>query len=69
MMPENALIVKENYDKYLVALTPMYLVALTPIYKVKGYNPDAGNWFWAKYGIYGERLWLRARWAAVSTAT
>jgi hypothetical protein len=20
------------------------------VYKVKGYNPDAGDWFWAKYG-------------------
>ena len=47
MMPENALIVKENYDKN------KKLVALTPMYKVKGYNPDAGNWFWAKYGKDG----------------
>ena len=34
---------KENYtaDKKLAALTVMY--------KVKGYNPQAGDWFWAKY--------------------
>jgi len=47
MMPDNALIVKENYDKN------KELVALTPMYKVNGYNPDAGNWFWAKYGKNG----------------
>ena len=38
-----ALIVKENYkpDKTLAAITVMY--------KKKGYNPDAGDWYWAKY--------------------
>jgi hypothetical protein len=24
------------------------------MYKVKDYNPDAGDWFWAKYGPTGE---------------
>ncbi len=38
-----AIIVKENYmpDKTLAAITVMY--------KVPGYNPEAGDWFWAKY--------------------
>ncbi len=43
-MSNNSIIVKENYapNKNLVAITVMY--------KVKGYNPEAGDWFWAKYG-------------------
>jgi hypothetical protein len=43
MLPDGAIIVKENYsaDKKLGALTVMY--------KVKGYNPQAGDWFWVKY--------------------
>ena len=43
MLPDGAIIVKENYtpDKKLAALTVMY--------KVKGYNPAAGDWFWVKY--------------------
>lgn len=45
-----AIIVKENYnaDKKLVAYTVMY--------KVKGYNPEAGDWFWAKYDPDGTTL-------------
>lgn len=44
---QNAIIVKENYkpDKTLAAITVMY--------KAKGYNPEAGDWFWAKYGPDG----------------
>jgi hypothetical protein len=42
-LPNRSLVVKENYmpDKKLAAITVMY--------KVKGYNPEAGDWFWAKY--------------------
>ena len=42
-MPADAIIVKENYmpDKKLAAITVMY--------KVAGYNPEVGDWFWAKY--------------------
>ena len=42
-----AIIVKENYmpDKTLAAITVMY--------KVTGYNPDVGDWFWAKYAPDG----------------
>lgn len=49
-MPESALIVKENYgaDKKLIALSVMY--------KVRGYNPAAADWFWAKYDGSGKVL-------------
>lgn len=42
-----AIIVKENYmpDKTLGAVTVMY--------RVDGYNPEAGDWFWAKYNADG----------------
>lgn len=42
-MENNSIIVKENYtpEKKLAAVTVMY--------KVKGYNPDGGDWFWVKY--------------------
>jgi hypothetical protein len=48
MLPYGSIIVKENYspDKKLMALTVMY--------KVKGYNPQAGDWFWAKYTSDGK---------------
>jgi len=41
--PQGSIIVKENYnsDKTLAAITVMY--------KDKGYNPQAGDWFWVKY--------------------
>lgn len=46
-MPNGAIIVKENYkpDSTLAATTIMY--------KREGYNADAGDWFWAKYGPEG----------------
>ncbi|UCH80514.1 MAG: cytochrome P460 family protein [Nitrospiraceae bacterium] len=42
-MGNNSIILKENYtpDKKLAAITVMY--------KVKGYNAEAGDWFWVKY--------------------
>lgn len=42
-MNNNSLIVKENYapNKKLVAISVMY--------KVKGYNPEGGDWYWAQY--------------------
>ncbi len=47
-MADTSMIVTENYtaDKRLGALTVMY--------KIKGYNPTAGNWFWAKYDPQGQ---------------
>ncbi|MBI2251671.1 MAG: cytochrome P460 family protein [Armatimonadetes bacterium] len=43
ILPEGAIVAKENYspDKKLMAITVMY--------KLKGYNPQRGDWFWAKY--------------------
>ena len=48
-MPDGAILVKENYggDKKT-------LKAVTPMYKVKGYNPEGGDWFWVKYGPNGK---------------
>jgi hypothetical protein len=40
--------VKENYGK------DKALKAITVMYKVAGYNPDAGDWFWAKYSPEGK---------------
>ncbi len=49
-MPAGAIVVKENYrpDRTLAAITVMW--------KVPGYNPDAGDWFWAKYAPDGTVL-------------
>jgi hypothetical protein len=49
-MADDSIIVKENYtaDKKLNSVTVMY--------KIKGYNPAAGDWFWAKYGTDGKVL-------------
>jgi hypothetical protein len=47
-LPEGSIIAKENY-------TPEEeFVALTVMYKIKGYNPQGGDWFWAKYGPKGD---------------
>ena len=48
-MPYGAILVKENYGK-----DETTLMSITPMYKVKGYNPDAGDWFWAKYSPKGD---------------
>jgi hypothetical protein len=49
-MPDSAIIAKENYgaDKKFTALSVMY--------KIKGYNPAAADWFWAKYDGSGKVL-------------
>lgn len=49
-MAAASLIVKENYT------SQKKLAALTVMYKIRGYNPAAGNWFWAKYEPYGKVL-------------
>jgi len=43
-MPYGAILVKENYDS-----DKETLLSITPMYKVKGYNPEQGDLFWAKY--------------------
>lgn len=40
--------VKENYGK------DKKLKAITVMYKVSGYNPDDGDWYWAKYSSAGK---------------
>lgn len=42
-MTDGSIIVKENYtaDKKFTNLSVMY--------RIKGYNPEAGDWFWARY--------------------
>lgn len=47
-MPAGAILVKENYGK-----DRNTLMAVTPMYKIQGYNPDGGDWYWAKYGADG----------------
>lgn len=49
-MPDAAIIAKENYGP------DRKFSALTIIYKIKGYNPAAGDWFWAKYDGSGKVL-------------
>lgn len=48
MLPVGSIVMKENYspDKKLMAHTVMY--------KVKGYIPQGGDWFWAKYAPDGK---------------
>jgi hypothetical protein len=48
-LPPGSMIVKLNYAKDKETLK-----AITPMYKVEGYDPEAGDWFWAKYGPDGE---------------
>lgn len=50
-MPDGAILVKENYGKDKTTL-----MAVTPMYKIKGYNPDGGDWYWVKYGPDGKAL-------------
>lgn len=48
-MPDRAILVKENY-----AEDRQTLMAVTPMYRIQGYNPQAGDWFWVKYGPDGK---------------
>lgn len=47
-LPYGSILIKENYmpDKKLGAITVME--------RVKGYNPDAGDWFWVKFSPKGD---------------
>jgi hypothetical protein len=49
-MPPGAIIIKENFTNKKT------LAVLTPMYKVKGYNPEAGDWYWTKIAANGEVL-------------
>ena len=46
-MPFGSIQVKESFDD------SGRLLNITVMYKVKGYNPPAGDWFWAKYAADG----------------
>lgn len=50
MLPNGSFVVKENYtpEKKLAAVTVMY--------RVKGYDSEAGDWYWAKYAPDGKVL-------------
>jgi len=48
ILPDGSIIVKENYDQ------KKKLKALTVMYKIKGFSPDTGDWFWAKYSPDGK---------------
>jgi len=49
-LPDGSIIVKENYspEKKLAVVTVMY--------RTHGYDPNAGDWFWAKYKVDGSIL-------------
>jgi hypothetical protein len=47
-MPDGAILVKENYGE-----DQKTLMAVTPMYRIEGYNPEGGDWYWAKYGADG----------------
>jgi hypothetical protein len=42
-MPYGSIIVKENYS------AEEELMAVTSMYKLKGFNPEAGDWFWIQH--------------------
>ena len=42
-LPEGAVVVKENY------MPDGKLAAITVMQKIKDFNPEGGDWFWAKY--------------------
>ncbi|MFP4623090.1 MAG: cytochrome P460 family protein, partial [Gemmatimonadota bacterium] len=47
-LPSGSIIVKDNFEP------DSTMASVTVMYKVEGYAPDAGDWFWAKYGPEGE---------------
>ena len=46
-MDNGVVIVKENF------MPDTTLAAITVMYKVEGFNPEVGDWFWAKYSPDG----------------
>jgi len=49
-MVNGSIIVTENYD------TQGKLKDIFVMYKIKGYNPSAGDWFWAQYSPEGKTI-------------
>lgn len=46
--PYGSIQVKESYNNNKEK------VALTVMYKIKGFNPEAGDWYWARYSLDGK---------------
>jgi hypothetical protein len=46
-LPIGSIVVKENYSQQKA------LQGITVMHKVEGFNPEGGDWFWAKYGADG----------------
>ena len=47
-LPAGSLIVKDGFD------AAGKLTSITVMYKVPGYNPQGGDWFWARYSPQGQ---------------
>lgn len=47
-LPNGSIVVKENYGP-----EKKQLMAITVMYRSKGYNPDAGDWYWVKFHSNG----------------
>jgi hypothetical protein len=47
-VPYGSIQVKESFD------SEKKLTAITVMYKVKDYNPEGGDWYWARFGTEGE---------------
>jgi Cytochrome P460 len=47
-LPDGSVVVKENYGPQ-----KKKLMAITVMYRSKGYNPEAGDWYWIKYNPDG----------------
>ncbi|NIR95141.1 MAG: cytochrome P460 family protein, partial [Gammaproteobacteria bacterium] len=54
-LPEHTIVVKENYapavegNKQSALWPNAKLAVVTVMYKVKGFNPEANDWYWVKY--------------------
>jgi len=47
-LPNGSMVIKENYGP-----NKQQLMAITVMYRTKGYNPEAGDWYWVKYNTDG----------------
>ncbi len=47
-VPYGSIQVKEGFDQN------KKLMALTVMYKIEGFNPEGGDWYWARYGVDGK---------------
>lgn len=47
-VPEGSIVVKESYNEQ------KQKTAITVMYKIEGYNPEGGDWWWARYSTEGK---------------